>query len=100
MKKYLLTLYHLTKLRVEMLLVLAQHCSSCVLCVALADDVERGKHGVSASAVAFRLFVGACLQCACDWTESVIYVCQLYSGKWRSWGVVVGQKKKSHAAEG
>ena len=51
------------KLRAETSVVLARHCWSCALCVALVDSVERGKHGVGASVVAFRLFVGACSQC-------------------------------------
>jgi hypothetical protein len=58
--------------------------------------VERRNHGVGASVVAFRLFVGACLQCAC-W-KSIAYVCDHIErgGKWWSLGVVAGNRK-SHA---
>ena len=71
-EKYLLTLYHPSKLRVETLVVLAQHCSSCAVSVALVDGVERGNRGVGASVVTFRLLVGACLQGACHWNSVIL----------------------------
>ena len=64
-------------------------------------SVERGKHRVGASVLAFRLFVGACLQCtlSCDW-KSIIYVCSCIqvSGGHGELLLVGGQKKKSHEA--